>query len=85
MIWIIKVNSKEEFCWKYVGDFSRILLLQMDYINTSHPGFVGGSKAVEGALQQQRGAKVSSSNTSKAKVTACIFICLLSRLFKTLV
>lgn len=32
-------------------------LWQMDYINTSHPGFIGGSKAVEIALNQQRGAK----------------------------
>uniref|UniRef100_A0A7I4CF76 Dynamin-related GTPase n=1 Tax=Physcomitrium patens TaxID=3218 RepID=A0A7I4CF76_PHYPA len=30
---------------------------QMDYINTSHPGFIGGSKAVEMALNQQRSAK----------------------------
>lgn len=28
------------------------MLLQMDYINTSHPNFVGGSKAVQIALQQ---------------------------------
>lgn len=39
----------------------------MDYINTSHPGFIGGSKAVEMALQQQRGVKVLPSNT-KTKV-----------------
>lgn len=31
----------------------------MDYINTSHPAFIGGSKAVEIALNQQRGAKAS--------------------------
>lgn len=44
--------------------------LQMDYINTSHPGFLGGSKAVEAALQQQWGSKVSTSNITKAKVSA---------------
>jgi murein endopeptidase len=30
----------------------------MDYINTSHPSFVGGSKAVEMALQDRRSSKV---------------------------
>ena len=31
--------------------------LQMDYINTSHPNFVGGSKAVEIAMQQVKSSK----------------------------
>lgn len=30
----------------------------MDYINTSHPNFIGGSKAVEIALQQIKSSKV---------------------------
>jgi len=42
----------------------------MDYINTSHPAFLGGSKAVEVALQQQRSSKVPTSNNIKAKVIA---------------
>lgn len=29
----------------------------LDYINTSHPGFIGGNKGVEIALNQQRIAK----------------------------
>ena len=33
--------------------------MQMDYINTSHPSFIGGSKAVELALQQNRIARQS--------------------------
>lgn len=37
---------------------------QMDYINTSHPGFIGGSKAVEIALSQQRGAKLLASKVT---------------------
>lgn len=37
---------------------------QMDYINTSHPGFIGGSKAVEIALNQQRGAKALASKVT---------------------
>jgi hypothetical protein len=41
---------------------------QMDYINTSHPNFVGGSKAVDIALQQQRSAKVPMSDLTKANV-----------------
>uniref|UniRef100_A0A7I4CEI4 Dynamin-related protein 3A n=1 Tax=Physcomitrium patens TaxID=3218 RepID=A0A7I4CEI4_PHYPA len=31
-----------------------LIEMEMDYINTSHPAFLGGSKAVEVALQQQR-------------------------------
>lgn len=33
------------------------ILLQMDYINTSHPNFIGGSKAVELALQQAKSSR----------------------------
>lgn len=39
----------------------------MDYINTSHPNFVGGSKAVEIALQQIKSSRISI-NISKQKV-----------------
>ncbi len=35
-----------------------IYTLQMDYINTSHPNFIGGSKAAKIPLQQQWGTKV---------------------------
>ncbi|KAG0555684.1 hypothetical protein M758_12G191700 [Ceratodon purpureus] len=38
-----------------------LIEMEMDYINTSHPGFIGGSKAVEIALNQQRGAKALAS------------------------
>jgi dynamin 1-like protein len=34
-----------------------VYTLQMDYINTSHPNFVGGNKAVDIALQELRGVK----------------------------
>jgi dynamin 1-like protein len=34
--------------------------VQEDYINTSHPSFIGGSKAVEEAQQQVRSAKTSA-------------------------
>lgn len=37
-----------------------LIEMEMDYINTSHPSFIGGSKAVEVALQHHRGAKVSA-------------------------
>lgn len=33
-------------------------IVQMDYINTSHPNFIGGSKAVENALQQVKSSRV---------------------------
>ena len=42
-----------------------ILIVQEDYINTSHPNFIGGSKAVEQAQQQVRSAKMSSSVVRK--------------------
>ncbi|KAK9287432.1 hypothetical protein L1049_015853 [Liquidambar formosana] len=35
-----------------------IIEMEMDYINTSHPNFVGGSKAVELALQQIKSSRV---------------------------
>ncbi|GMN58350.1 hypothetical protein TIFTF001_027441 [Ficus carica] len=36
-----------------------IIEMEMDYINTSHPNFVGGSKAVEIALQQVKSSRVA--------------------------
>ncbi|KAJ0443061.1 putative dynamin central domain, PH-like domain superfamily, dynamin, GTPase region [Helianthus annuus] len=38
-----------------------IVEMEMDYINTSHPNFVGGSKAVEIALQQVKSSKIAST------------------------
>lgn len=32
----------------------------MDYINTSHPNFIGGSKAVEIALQQVKSSRIAA-------------------------
>ncbi|EEF29620.1 dynamin, putative [Ricinus communis] len=37
-----------------------IIEMEMDYINTSHPNFIGGSKAVETALQQIKSARAVS-------------------------
>jgi len=42
-----------------------MLIVQEDYINTSHPNFVGGSKAVEQAQQQVRSAKMSAAVVRK--------------------
>lgn len=39
----------------------------MDYINTSHPNFIGGSKAVEVAQQQVKSSRPAVS-VSKPKV-----------------
>ncbi|XP_057817194.1 dynamin-related protein 3A isoform X2 [Cryptomeria japonica] len=39
-----------------------IIEMEMDYINTSHPAFIGGSKAVEAALQQHRSSKETSDS-----------------------
>ncbi|XXG49120.1 hypothetical protein AAC387_Pa02g3387 [Persea americana] len=38
-----------------------IIEMEMDYINTSHPNFIGGSKAVENALEQVRSSRLSVS------------------------
>ncbi|KAH7284156.1 hypothetical protein KP509_34G041800 [Ceratopteris richardii] len=38
-----------------------LIEMEMDYINTSHPSFIGGSKAVEAALQYHRSARVSAA------------------------
>ncbi|KAI5661319.1 hypothetical protein M9H77_20642 [Catharanthus roseus] len=35
-----------------------IIEMEMDYINTSHPNFIGGSKAVEMALQQIKSSRI---------------------------
>ncbi|GLT98011.1 hypothetical protein SLE2022_155450 [Rubroshorea leprosula] len=35
-----------------------IIEMEMDYINTSHPNFVGGSKAVETAMQQVKSSRI---------------------------
>ncbi|XAR72414.1 hypothetical protein NMG60_11019040 [Bertholletia excelsa] len=38
-----------------------IIEMEMDYINTSHPNFVGGSKAVEIALQQVKSNRIPTA------------------------
>ncbi|XP_071713898.1 dynamin-related protein 3A-like [Rutidosis leptorrhynchoides] len=42
-----------------------IVEMEMDYINTSHPNFVGGSKAVEMAMQQVKSSKVATISRQK--------------------
>ncbi|KAH6813480.1 dynamin-related protein 3A [Perilla frutescens var. frutescens] len=37
-----------------------IIEMEMDYINTSHPNFIGGSKAVEMAIQQTKSSRLST-------------------------
>ncbi|MCL7038357.1 hypothetical protein MKW94_024904 [Papaver nudicaule] len=38
-----------------------LIEMEMDYINTSHPNFIGGSKAVESAMQQVKSSRVSAT------------------------
>ncbi|ERN07086.1 dynamin-related protein 3A isoform X2 [Amborella trichopoda] len=38
-----------------------IIAMEMDYINTSHPNFIGGNKAVELAMDQVKGSKLANS------------------------
>ena len=35
------------------------IIPQMDYINTSHPNFIGGSKALEIAVQQSKSSRAA--------------------------
>ncbi|XP_059290991.1 dynamin-related protein 3A-like [Lycium ferocissimum] len=37
-----------------------IIEMEMDYINTSHPNFIGGSKAVEMAMQQVKSNRITA-------------------------
>ncbi|WOK96623.1 dynamin-related protein 3A-like isoform X1 [Canna indica] len=45
---------------------THIIEMEMDYINTSHPNFIGGNKAVEVAQQQVKSSRLAAS-VSKAK------------------
>lgn len=45
----------------------------MDYINTSHPSFIGGSKAVENAQQQVKSVRLAAA-ASRIKVCASIYL-----------
>ncbi|KAF8665012.1 hypothetical protein HU200_054336 [Digitaria exilis] len=47
-----------------------IIEMEEDYINTSHPNFIGGSKAVEQAQQQVKSARMSVSVVRKDGVDA---------------
>jgi dynamin 1-like protein len=38
-----------------IGD---IIDMEMDYINTSHPNFIGGTKAVEAAMHQVKSSRI---------------------------
>jgi hypothetical protein len=49
----------------FITSFATILIMQEDYINTSHPNFIGGSKAVEQAQQQVRSARMSTTMVKK--------------------
>ncbi|XP_013701743.2 dynamin-related protein 3A-like isoform X2 [Brassica napus] len=49
-----------------IGD---IIDMEMDYINTSHPNFIGGTKAVEEAMQHVKSSRIPHS-VSRPKDTA---------------
>jgi hypothetical protein len=55
--------------WLSINSFATLLIMQEDYINTSHPNFIGGSKAVELAQQQVRSARMSMMVVKKV----CIY------------
>lgn len=41
----------------------QISFIQVDYINTSHPNFLGGNKAAELAMQLLKSPQVSANST----------------------
>ncbi|KAJ6823565.1 dynamin-related protein 3A-like [Iris pallida] len=43
-----------------------LIEMEMDYINTSHPNFIGGSKAVEIAQQQVKASRLSAAAAAAA-------------------
>ncbi|CAO1947053.1 unnamed protein product [Urochloa humidicola] len=71
-------RSMDEVIGKFLRDglkpaesmIAHIIEMEEDYINTSHPNFIGGSKAVEQAQQQVRSAKTSVAVVRKDGVDA---------------
>ncbi|KAL6613917.1 hypothetical protein ACP70R_036187 [Stipagrostis hirtigluma subsp. patula] len=71
-------RSMDEVIGKFLRDglkpaesmIAHIIEMEEDYINTSHPNFIGGSKAVEQAQQQVRAGKMSASVVRKDGVDA---------------
>ncbi|KAL6839960.1 hypothetical protein ACP4OV_029770 [Aristida adscensionis] len=71
-------RSMDEVIGKFLRDglkpaesmIAHIIEMEEDYINTSHPNFIGGSKAVEQAQQQVRAGKLSASVVRKDGVDA---------------
>uniref|UniRef100_A0A1D1ZL45 Dynamin-related protein 3A n=1 Tax=Anthurium amnicola TaxID=1678845 RepID=A0A1D1ZL45_9ARAE len=65
----------EEVVGKFLRDgvkpaermIANLIGMEMDYINTSHPRFIGGSKAVEVAMQQLRSLNLTAKNAPKLK------------------
>lgn len=54
--------------------------MQMDYINTSHPNFIGGSRAIEIAQQQ-----LKSSRSAESVPRSMVYFCLLLILYTFLI
>ncbi|CAL4953011.1 unnamed protein product [Urochloa decumbens] len=71
-------RSMDEVIGKFLRDglkpaesmIAHIIEMEEDYINTSHPNFIGGSKAVEQAQQQVKSAKMSVAVVRKDGVDA---------------
>ncbi|KAI5019925.1 hypothetical protein ZWY2020_044813 [Hordeum vulgare] len=55
---IVQCSSKSSSAQDMIA---HIIEMEADYINTSHPSFIGGSKAVEQAQQQVRAARLPAT------------------------
>uniref|UniRef100_A0A453GC44 Dynamin-type G domain-containing protein n=2 Tax=Aegilops tauschii subsp. strangulata TaxID=200361 RepID=A0A453GC44_AEGTS len=71
-------RSMDEVIGKFLRDglkpaqdmIAHIIEMEADYINTSHPSFIGGSKAVEQAQQQVRAARLPATVVRRDGVDA---------------
>ncbi|XP_047053882.1 dynamin-related protein 3B-like isoform X2 [Lolium rigidum] len=71
-------RSMDEVIGKFLRDglkpaqdmIAHIIEMEADYINTSHPSFIGGSKAVEQAQQQVRTARLPATVVRRDGVDA---------------
>lgn len=72
------LNSDEQSISKNFTFSNLYFNFQMDYINTSHPNFIGGSKALEMAVHQTKSSRVPLPSRPKV---LCSVLCAHSDFF----
>lgn len=72
---LIYLSLETDLCFsRYQEIYNITKILQMDYINTSHPNFIGGHKAVQTASQQITSSKVPLPIARQKVIILCINI-----------